>query len=243
MLHRPVIFTVALALLAGEAITAAAAGEQAVRKRLEAMFEGEEITSVREAPVAGIFEVMLGASLFYVSEDGRYALRGDLIDLEERRNISDARRADARKEVFAGIDPKDLVTFAPAPAARRATLYVYTDVDCGYCRKLHDEVPTLNAAGIAVEYLAFPRAGVQSESYDKIAAVWCASDRREAMTAAKAGKPVDAPSCDNPVAAQFELGQAMGVSGTPAVYTKDGQQLGGYVPAERLIKMLDEGKI
>ncbi|MEQ8495172.1 MAG: thioredoxin fold domain-containing protein, partial [Gammaproteobacteria bacterium] len=87
------------------------------------------------------------------------------------------------------------------------------------------------------------RAGLDSESYDKVAAVWCSADRQGAMTAAKAGKPVDAPQCDNPVAAQFELGQAMGVNGTPAVYTPDGRQLGGYVPADRLIKMVDDGKI
>lgn len=241
MLQRCVRSLSALCCLLGA--LCAQAGEQAVRERMNTMFEGEEITSITASQVPGIFEVMLGASLFYVSEDGRYALRGDLIDLEERRNVSDERRAEARKQVFAELDPADLVSFAPTDGKARATLYVYTDVDCGYCRKLHNEVPELNAAGIAVEYLAFPRAGLKSESFDKVAAVWCSRDRQKAMTDAKAGKPVDAPACDNPVAAQFELGQSMGVSGTPAVYTKDGEQLGGYVPAKRLIKMADEGKI
>jgi len=241
MLQRCLTSLSTLCCLLG--VFAAQAGEQAVRERMSTMFEGEEITSITASQVPGVFEVMLGASLFYVSEDGRYALRGDLIDLEERRNVSDERRAQARRQVFAELDPADLVSFAPADGNTRATLYVYTDVDCGYCRKLHNEVPELNAAGISVEYLAFPRAGLKSESFDKVAAVWCSSDRRKAMTDAKAGKPVDAPACDNPVAAQFELGQSMGVSGTPAVYTKDGEQLGGYVPAKRLIKMADEGKI
>jgi len=241
MLQRCLTGLSALCCLIGA--LSAQAGEQAVRERKNTMFEGEEITSITASQVPGIFEVMLGASLFYVSEDGRYALRGDLIDLDERRNVSDERRAQARKQVFAELDPADLVSFGPADGKARATLYVYTDVDCGYCRKLHNEVPELNAAGIAIEYLAFPRAGLKSESFDKVAAVWCSSDRQKAMTDAKAGKPVDAPACDNPVAAQFELGQSMGVNGTPAVYTKDGEQLGGYVPAKRLIKMADEGKI
>ena len=191
----------------------------------------------------GIFEVMVGASLFYVDQSGAFALQGDLIDLDKRVNISDARRADARKNVFASLDRKDVIEFLPEGRDIRAKLYVYTDIDCGYCRKLHLEVPALNDAGIAVAYLAFPRSGPEGESFEKAAAVWCAKDRRQALTAAKAGKKVSSAKCENPVAAQFELGRSMGVGGTPAVYTESGAELGGYVPAKTLIKLVDDGRI
>ncbi|MGE0485758.1 MAG: DsbC family protein [Gammaproteobacteria bacterium] len=224
-------------------VSAAGTDETSIRARMAKMFPDEPVSEIAPSPVPGLYEVMLGASLFYMTADGRYAVRGDVIDLQERRNVSEERRADARQQAFADIDKHDVIEFAPPADKRRATLYVYTDVDCGYCRKLHNDVPALNEAGIAVEYLAFPRAGLKSESYKKIAAVWCSPNRQQAMTAAKAGEKVTAPPCENPVARQFELGQAMGVSGTPAVYSAKGEELGGYVPAPTLIKMLADGKI
>jgi thiol:disulfide interchange protein DsbC len=217
--------------------------EDRIRTRMTQLFPEDTVTAISPSPVAGIYEVMLGASLFYITGDGRHVLRGDLIDLDTRQNLSNVRRAEARKQVFAGLDENDVIEFAPDDGKTRAKLFVFTDIDCGYCRKLHQEVPELNAAGIAIDYLAFPRSGLTGESFDKISAVWCSDDRRKALTAAKAGELVTAPSCENPVADQFAMGQAMGVGGTPAVYTRDGQELGGYIPAQRLIKMLAEGKL
>ncbi len=225
-----------LICLAGSA--AADTATEKIRARMAKLFPEDVVTSISRAQIDGLYEVMLGASLFYMSGDGRYVIRGDLIDLEAKENISDQRRAQARQSVFAKIDHNDLIEFLPASGKPKQTLYVYTDIDCGYCRKMHLEVGALNAAGIAVSYLAFPRSGLKGESFDKAVAVWCSTDRKDALTAAKAGKDVSAPKCANPVAEQFELGRAMGVSGTPAVYTADGTQLGGYVPAAELIKLL-----
>ena len=217
--------------------------EDKIRARMTQLFPEDTVTAINPSPVAGVHEVMLGASLFYITGDGRYVLRGDLIDLDTRQNLSNVRRAEARKLAFADLDENDLIEFAPAAGKTQVKLFVYTDIDCGYCRKLHQEVPELNAAGIAIGYLAFPRSGLSGESFDKISAVWCSDDRRKALTAAKSGEPVTAPSCENPVAEQFAMGQAMGVGGTPAMFTRDGQELGGYIPAKRLIKMLADGKL
>jgi thiol:disulfide interchange protein DsbC len=233
------LLATALCLFCVGTTAAADSTTELIRGRMAKLFPADEVTSVAPAPVAGLYEVMLGASLFYMSEDGRYVVRGDLIDLDSKVNISDQRRALARELAFKGLDSDDLITFLPASGEVRETLYVYTDIDCGYCRKMHLEVDELNSAGIAVSYLAFPRSGLQGESFDKAAAVWCSANRQEALTAAKAGKKVSAETCDSPVAAQFELGRSMGVSGTPAVYTAAGQQLGGYVPAKDLIKLVE----
>lgn len=233
----------AVLLLASGTVFADDAIEQTIRARMAKLFPDDEVTAINQSPLTGLYEVMLGPSLFYMTGDGRHAVRGDIIDLESRQNISKERRAEARKLAFAELAVDEVIEFAPAKNPARAELYVYTDIDCGYCRKLHQEVPALNEAGIAIRYLAFPRAGLTGESYDKISAVWCAADRRSAMTAAKAGKGVEAPTCDNPVAEHFALGQAMGVGGTPAVFTPSGRELGGYIPAERLIKMLNDGQL
>ena len=219
-------------------VTATDVPADAIRARMAKLFPDDAVTSVTKGPVPGLYEVMLGASLFYMTGDGRYVMRGDLIDLQEKINISDQKRAQARGQAFAALDHKQLIEFLPNSGKILETLYVYTDIDCGYCRKMHLEVPKLNDAGIAVNYLAFPRSGLKGESFDKATAVWCSHNRQEALTAAKAGKKVVAPKCDSPVAAQFSLGQTMGVSGTPAVYTADGTAVGGYVPASELIKMV-----
>jgi thiol:disulfide interchange protein DsbC len=127
-------------------------------------------------------------------------------------------------------------------AVQKHKVTVFTDIDCGYCRKLHSEIAQYNKAGITVEYLFFPRAGINSESFDKAVAVWCAPDRNKALTDAKAERPVAPRTCANPIAAEYEIGQNIGVDGTPAVYLEDGTQIGGYSPPADMLKRIEEHK-
>jgi thiol:disulfide interchange protein DsbC len=117
---------------------------------------------------------------------------------------------------------------------------VFTDIDCGYCRKLHNEMAKYNAEGITVRYMPYPRSGLNTPSYYKAVSVWCSDDRRDALTRAKAGKDVPRATCDNPVQASLELGHQLGVTGTPALVLEDGQLLPGYVPAKKLSQVLDQ---
>ncbi|MDW8478922.1 MAG: thioredoxin fold domain-containing protein [Xanthomonadales bacterium] len=125
-----------------------------------------------------------------------------------------------------------------APKERKRTLTVFTDIDCGYCRRMHQHMAEYNAAGIAIEYLFFPRAGIGSPSYEKAVSVWCSSDPRDALTRAKAGEEIPARSCDNPVLEDFELGKRIGINGTPAVITEDGVLIGGYLTPEQMLERL-----
>jgi thiol:disulfide interchange protein DsbC len=239
--------TIATALFWLLSLVAMTAQADEVSERLAArmakIFPKEKINDVAASPVPGLYEVVVGASLFYVSSDGRYVVHGDLIDLDAHVNVSDQRRAQARKQAFETMDEKGFIDFPSKLAETKKTLYVFTDIDCGYCRKMHAEVGRLNEAGFRVRYLAFPRSGLEGESYDKAVGVWCASNRQEALTKAKLGMLVESSKCDNPVAQEYELGNAMGVTGTPAVYTDQGKQIGGYLPADDMIKMLKNGKI
>ncbi|MBK6658460.1 MAG: DsbC family protein [Proteobacteria bacterium] len=236
-----ILLTWLLALVAGAVHAEDVAGQLAAK--MAKLFPGEKVTDITPAPIPGLYEVMVGASLFYVSADGRYVVHGDLIDLDAHVNVSDQRRAQARKQVFEAMDSTGFIEFPAKTKETRKTLYVFTDIDCTYCRKMHNEVGQLNSAGVTVRYLAFPRTGTTGPSFDKAVAVWCAADRQEALTRSKLGKTVDSRKCDNPVAKEYELGNAMGVTGTPSVYTEQGKHIGGYVPAAELIKMIDDGKI
>jgi thiol:disulfide interchange protein DsbC len=240
---RTMQLVAAFALAAANVVASANAElQQLLTRKLQAVIPDAEITSVKPSAVAGIYEVMLGATVLYMTGDGRFALRGDIYDLDAKANLTSVRRSEARTVAFQAQD-KLAIEFPSTTGKSLHTLYVFTDIDCGYCRKMHQEVAQLNAAGITVKYLAFPRTGLESESYRKAVSVWCAADQKEALTDAKNGKDLGKASCVNPVAAQYQLGQSVGVHGTPAVYLDDGREIGGYVPAAELIQMLQSGEI
>jgi thiol:disulfide interchange protein DsbC len=203
--------------------------------KLKDVLPGMEITSIRPSPIPGLYEVMFGAVVLYMSEGGDYVVRGDIFDLAQKRNLSEEARTQTKAELLAGVDIEDMIEFKPE-GKTKTVLYVFTDIDCPYCRKMHQEIQELTRGGIAVRYLAYPRAGLDSESYDKAVSVWCAEDRNAALTRAKAGKSVPARTCPNPVADQYRLGEAIGITGTPSVMLPDGTHIGGYVPAQELIE-------
>lgn len=215
---------------------------EAINKTLKNSRPDLSITSVKASPVAGLYEAQMdNGPVVYITADGSHMLVGDLYQNApgELVNLTEQARNTERADLLAGIRRDDMIVFSPsAPMAVKGTVTVFTDVDCGYCQKLHKEVPVLNAMGIEVQYLAFPRAGVGSPSYDKIVSAWCASDRQAAMTQLKNRQPIAAATCPNPVADQYELGQQMGVRGTPALLLADGTMLPGYMPANELAAVM-----
>jgi thiol:disulfide interchange protein DsbC len=197
-------------------------------------------SNVKVSPVSGLYEITMGPRLLYVSADGRYIIRGDVIDIEGGENVSETARKRARIDAVNGLGEDSMIVFAPQDVER--TITVFTDVTCPYCAKLHNEVGQLNKAGIKVRYLAFPRAGVPSPVYDQMVSVWCADDQQKAMTDAKARRPVEPKKCDNPVAEHFQMGQLVGVGGTPTIVLEDGTIVSGYVPAIKLIGYAQEAR-
>ncbi len=189
----------------------------------------------------GVYEVqVMNGPLLFVHEQGEYLFQGGLLQVKETGIVDtmDARQAIARSEVFATRSTDDMIIFKPEGESK-AIMNVFTDVDCGYCRKFHQEVPELNAMGIEVRYLAFPRAGIPSGSYDKIAKAWCAEDQLDALTKVKSGRSVDVEVCeDNPVAEQYAFGTQLGVTGTPAIILMDGTLIPGYQPAKKFAEVL-----
>ncbi|MFZ5560985.1 MAG: DsbC family protein [Pseudomonadota bacterium] len=216
--------------------------EEAIRAKLKVAIPDAEVVSITVAPVAGLYHVNLrNYGPVLMTGDGRYLIQGEMLEIQEGRivNVEDQYLAAERKRVLATVKPADMVVF-PAAGKMKAYVYVFTDVDCGYCRKLHAEIAEINKQGIEVRYLAFPRSGPDSPIAAKLSAVWCAKDRQAAMTQAKRGVslPAASPLCKSPVKAQYQLGTELGVRGTPAIFDKDGMQLGGYVPAAELGKSL-----
>ncbi len=214
----------------------------AVMSSLGQWVPGVQPSSVRPSPVKGLYEVAYEfpdqlKTIIYVSSDGRFMVRGDIIEPEAGRNHTEEMRSAARMEVIEGLGEASMVVFAPKKT--KHTVNVFTDIDCPYCRKFHQEVGELNRKGVKVRYLAYPRSRQGSRAYEKAVAVWCAEDRSSAMTDAKAGKEVPKNKCENPIDKHVRAGRSVGVTGTPAIVLDDGRIVPGYVPAKRLVKELE----
>ena len=215
---------------------AAGGADAPIRAAIAKAVPNTAIDSIKPSLIAGYKEVAISGQVVYVSNDGKYLLQGSIIDLGTRENLTQASEAVIRRGVLDAVPRERRIVFSPANPKYRVT--VFTDIDCGYCRKMHTQMADYNKAGISVEYLFFPRAGLNSESYTKAVNVWCATDRRQALTDAKLDKPVPKKTCANPVSADYELGRRVGVDGTPAVYAPDGSQLGGYLPPDQMLARL-----
>jgi len=216
----------------------AQADSAAINSQVQKLMQGITVENIQAVDNTGLFEGTINGDIVYFSADGRYVFQGDIIDLSSRENITENKRVSLKKAALASLDEKELIVYSPKKV--KHTLTIFTDIDCGYCRKLHNQMAEYNALGIRIRYLAFPRAGLNSESFDKAEAVWCSDDRKQAMTDAKNGMDVDSKRCNAPIEAHYNLGHRLGVTGTPALFLDSGEMLPGYVPPKKLIKILDE---
>ncbi|MEO5574278.1 MAG: thioredoxin fold domain-containing protein [Gammaproteobacteria bacterium] len=229
-----------LSLLLALPAVAGADELDALRSKLATLIPGQTADSINLSALPGVYEVVYGVDVFYITKDGQHLLQGDLIDLDGHNNITESTRALVRLKALSGINEDTMIVFAPKEV--KHTLTVFTDIDCGYCRKLHGEMAELNKLGIKVRYLAFPRSGVDTPSYYKAVTVWCSKDRNQAMTHAKSDENLPQLTCENPVKQHLDVVKKLGIRGTPALILEDGQLVSGYVPAAELLKLLDQHK-
>ncbi len=201
---------------------------------------GAKPGDLRATPIAGLYEFRQGADLVYVTADGRYGISGDIYRVADKENLTETRRRELRLVLINAVPESSMVVFAPATTPKY-TVTVFTDVDCTYCRALHQQIAEYNRLGVKVRYLFYPRTGPNTASWSKAEQVWCSADRRAALTKAKAGQALTAATnCPNPVAQSYELGREIGLSGTPGIVTESGQLLPGYAPPDILLQELQQ---
>jgi thiol:disulfide interchange protein DsbC len=199
-----------------------------------------DVEKVRKSTVPGLYEVRTsGGQIFYVSEDGEHLIFGSVLRSRPGTvvNVTEAAQNEVRADTMASFGDQGVISY-PAKGRQKAEIAVFTDIDCPYCRKFHEQVPRINELGITVNYYGFPRSGPDTGSFSKYESVWCNADPQAAMNRAKAGQKVPQKACDNPVLEQMQLGQQVGVRGTPAIVLENGRMIPGFVPAETLAKSL-----
>jgi thiol:disulfide interchange protein DsbC len=209
----------------------------ALLKRLPA---GSKVEDLQPSPVPGLYQYTQGAEVSYLTADGKYFLDGNLYDMDSRENLTEVLRTHARLAMISAVPESQMLIFGPKNPLY--TITVFTDVDCAYCRKLHSEMAELNRMGVRVRYMFYPRTGPNTESWKKAEVVWCSPDRNEALTRAKAGIAMDmSKTCDGtPVAREYALGQSIGVRGTPAILTENGDYISGYMPPRELVQQIKD---
>jgi thiol:disulfide interchange protein DsbC len=216
-----------------------AADEKPSFEQIKAKLEsdlGLKISAVGDAPVTGLLQVMTSKGLFYISQDGKYLVQGRVYNLDNGME-------NETEKALSGVRLGGLSEFRDALIEYKAdkekyVVSIFTDITCGYCRKLHNEMDQYNDLGITVRYLAFPRGGISSKSYTDMVSVWCADNQQDAMDKAKAGDSVPTKTCATNVAAQYAFGQQVGVTGTPNIIMPDGSVIPGYQPAKQLEQAL-----
>ena len=215
---------------------------EAVRAKIDQMFESIGGENVNPSPVPGWYTIQKGSIVAYVSDDGRYLLQGDLIDLDSQVNLTEQSRTDSRRQLIGTLADDEGILFSPAEVKHRVT--IFTDIDCTYCRKLHAQIDEYLARGIEVRYLLYPRNGPASAAWGKSEDVWCAKDRNSALTAAKLDRGFETTKCDSSeISKQYLLGQEIGLSGTPAIVLEDGTLIAGYLPPDALNFRLQQAEV
>lgn len=212
--------------------------DAAARKAIQALVPQAKIDKIEQAPIPGYRQVIIGSQIVYISDDGQYLMQGTLLDTQAKRDLTASRIALQSKTKLDAVPLDQRIVFPATGGKPKYKVTVFTDIDCGYCRKMHTQIAEYNKRGIEVDYLFFPRSGLNTPSYDKAVAVWCAKDRNAAFTQAKAGKTLPPAKCDNPIADQFKLGSQVGVDGTPTILAPDGTKIGGYLPPDQMLSKL-----
>jgi len=213
------------------------------RAAIAKKIDGLKADDVRISPINGVYEIARGSQIGYASADGKYVILGDMIDIDSDSNLSETRRRGIRARLIETVPESEMMVFTPKDP--KYTITVFTDIDCGYCRRLHSQIAEYNRLGIRVRYLFYPRSGPNTDSWHKAEAVWCSSNRNDALTRAKNGEEIKSPKCaaDSIIARDYELGHKLDVDGTPAIFLASGEMLPGYSPPGQLLKYLKTGQM
>lgn len=212
-----------------------------IGERLSESLPGVSVTSLTETPVQGLYELITDGQIYYLDESAEYLVDGSLIQLKDRVNLTDARLGGIHMSLISEIGEDNMLIYEPEKPSTRS-ITVFTDISCGYCRRLHAELDTLLEEGVRVRYILFPRAGLGSQGHKDLESVWCADDPQGAMTNAKSGGKIEPKTCSNPIEQHVALAEQLGLRGTPLIYTDSGEKIPGYREASALASMVNDSE-
>lgn len=211
---------------------------QTPEESLKKNFPRVKADSVKPMSVKGIYEVTSGERIFYYLPESEILIVGELID-KTGRSLTQERSAELMAEKIKTIPLEKALKFG----AGKNTVIEFTDPDCPYCRtasKFLDEQTDMT------RYVFFVPLPNHPKAEPKVKYILCAGDKEKAYREAMAGKLDDMKfkTCDDPKAATLakehrEIGNQVGVRGTPTFFVNGNTVLGANQP--QLKKYLDAG--
>lgn len=214
--------------------SAADDGVEKLRSALAKTMPNVRPTKITHSPIEGMYQVIVGTQVVYMSVDAQYMIEGDLFNLRTQENITEDAKSAIRLKTLDELGDESMVIYRPEKVENIIT--VITDIDCPYCRRLHGEIPDYMKNNVEVRYVFMPLKG--ADDMKKTVSVWCSDDQQLALDIAKAGGEIDEKKCDNPIQKHLSVARDLGVRGTPAIILEDGQMLPGYVPYDKLVAEL-----
>ena len=237
----PIKYSLALlALTISMAASVFAADEpaEALAARLKEMYPATHVDRVQRSEIPALFEVVMGKNAAYTDTTGRYFVFGHLFDMKEQRDLTADRVEKAARIAFGELPLADAIKTVRGKGER--VLAVFSDPDCPYCRRLEAELVKLD--NVTLYTFPYPLEGLHAEAKDKSIAVWCAANRSQAWAELmKSGKAPVSRTCDHPIERNIQLGQRLGIQGTPTLLSADGRTLPGAAPKDRIEQWLMEG--
>ena len=221
-------------LLMASTVSAEVDDAEKLKQALAKTMPNVKATRITATPIEGLYEVIVGSQVVYMSVDARYMIEGDLFDLKTKTNVSEEAKSAIRLAVIDKLGADNMLVYKPEKV--KNTITVVTDIDCPYCRRLHNEIPDYMENEIQVRYIFMPLKG--AADMKKTVSVWCADDQQQALDTAKSGGKVEEKTCDNPIKNHMVVARELGVRGTPAILLEDGRLLPGYVPVNKLVAEL-----
>ncbi|VAW54376.1 Thiol:disulfide interchange protein DsbC [hydrothermal vent metagenome] len=213
------------------AVAAETPGTEKLKAALAKTMPNVRPAKISATPIEGLYEVVVGSQVVYMSVDARYMIEGDLFDLKTQQNVSEDAKSSIRLAAIAKLGEENMLVYRPKEVKNIIT--VVTDIDCPYCRRLHSEIPDYMKNDVEVRYVFMPLKG--AADMKKTISVWCSDDRQLALDKAKAGGDVEEKTCKNPIKDHMKLARELGVRGTPAIVLENGKLLPGYVPVDKLV--------
>ncbi len=215
-------------------VSAGDAATEQLKQALAKTMPSVKPNKISATPIEGLFEVIVGSQVVYMSVDARYMIEGDLFDLVTKQNVSEEAKSVIRAAAIDELGAANMLVYRPENV--KDVITVVTDIDCPYCRRLHSEIPDYLKNDVEVRYIFMPLKG--ASDMKKTVSVWCSDDQQLALDIAKSGGEVEEKTCKNPIGDHLKLARELGVRGTPAIIMEDGQMLPGYVPVDKLVAQI-----
>ena len=223
-------------------ISAIIFSEEEIERNIQKILpSGFEINFIEQSEVPNFYVVnVLNNQILYVSYDYKFVFAGDLIGIQDEGivSINDKYKTKFTQKLISTIKPGESIDFISEK--ERYRIKVFTDVSCAYCRLFHSEIEEYLEKGITIQYLGFPRDGLEGKVFNNMQSAWCSNNKKQSLTKLKLGEEIKKELCQNPIREHFRIGSLIGITGTPTIVLDDGRKFSGYIPADQIIKLIED---